>query len=183
MQLKANPKIAFDYSNPAMIDMECFPQQIVPVAVDMLMRRYYAGSWAAEELQDGQDAIARAIMSIYQGCVNKTADSVDRVYRLINTLYTGQVYTWSSDGEGVVTISPDIPIVPAPMPTMPLAYALEALQKQIDNGMNGTPYGGYPNGPGQRALLQSILDAINAQENQDPEEIINILQLILAALA
>lgn len=183
MQIRTRPRETFDYADNRLIDIECFPQQAVPVAVDMIMRRALPSSWSDEERRDGEDMIARSIMSIYAGCLNPTSKAVDRVYRLINTLYTGQMYTATVDANGQAVISPAIPDAPTPMPTMPLAYGIEALDKRMDNAFNGTLFNGYPAGPGQRALLEAILQAIQAQGNSGAEDIIPILQAILAALA
>lgn len=178
MQLKNHKRLDFDYNDARVIDIECFPQQAAPVAVDMLLRRLYSSSWEPDQWEDGQDMIARCIMSIYAGCISPTAKSVDRVYRLLDTHLTGQVYTWEADPDtGEIQVSPSIPPVPTPTGNRPIMYALDWADKRLDNSLNGTSYNGMPTQPGIAAQLQLILEAIQ-QGEQDPEDIAQIIQLL-----
>lgn len=178
MQLTNHKRLDFDYGDNRVIDVECFPQQAAPVAVDMLLRRFYSSSWDPAQWEDGQDMLARAIMSIYAGCLSPTAKSVDRVYRLLDTHLTGQVYTATADPDtGELVFSPSIPDVPVSTGERPIMYALAWGDARLDNSLNGTPHPGMPAQPGIAAQLQQILEAIQAGQ-QNPEDMEQILQLL-----
>lgn len=183
MQIRTRPTESFDYTDNRMIDIECFPQQSVPIAVDMIMRRSLPSSWDDTQRRDGEDMMARTIMSIFQGCLNPTSKAIDRMYRLLDTTFNGAVYTATIDSSGQTIISPSIPDVPAPLSSRPIIPALEWAEARQDNEWNGTGHPGLPAKEGLHAEINRLIAAVEAGEPANNEDIIPILQAILAALA
>lgn len=152
------------------------------VAIDMTLLPIVAGklreleeerSWEQQDYQQAYRAIADLESCMTSLCVQDLVESNDRLYRLIDAGIFGRVYTAGAEPPG--TITPVIPAVPDLSFADPGALSkMERVSQLLQSRLNGddTPnYSGTPNIP---ALLQAIIDALNADDTN--------LEGILAAL-
>ena len=182
--LPIKPFRALNRADSRTITADCFPLQIVPLAARMLLDRTYSASWAKIDHEEGRDAIVRSIVSLYVGCLNPTAEAVDRVYRLLDTAIYGREYVAVSSGSGIVTVQPDIPDVPdnSPFPVRSILGDGKQISLALDNLATGSPNTLYADNRNFRQQLEDIRTALQSGEQLDQEELFNLLGLILGAL-
>lgn len=155
---------------------------------DLLQQRYV---WATEsDYQQGYQVVARMEAFLMNGCLQQLIESNRQIYRLLDTSLNGATYT--ATGTDPVTnlplIDPAIPAVPdvtspAQLPGVALRRRLERLIDLVDNGFNGTLIPDQPTAqPSARDNLEAIrvLLAQNGTDNEDLEELINLVLLALA---
>lgn len=156
----------------------CIPSAILPYmqsACELLRR---SPRWSSESKQDAIEALIYTQRQLSMArCLDELIESQNRIYRLLEARLSGTQYSWESDGEGNITISPAIPITPAPNISAAMMLHWELLDKRLDNALNGTSYGGYPTNGGVRPLLEQILAKIG-EGSASPEDIEEILQLL-----
>lgn len=123
-------------------------------------------------------------MSLYEGCENSTAAAVDRVYRLLDTAFYGRIYTLQALPNGDTKPVPDIPELPDlnAGEWKSLVFDTNQLMRATVNFTQGDVVEDYNDTRNPRQQLEDILAALQAGEQPDQQEIINLLGLILGAL-
>lgn len=80
----------------------------------------------------------------FMGCADKIVDSVDRLYRLTDSVFNGTVYGVTGTGElaDPYVYTPAMPLVPTTQPGAEpgVKFSLEKLLRLQDNLVNGTTY-------------------------------------------
>jgi len=115
-----------------------------------------------------------------QNCAVDFTKSVDRLYMLLDSALYGHTYT--AEGEPLV-ITPTIPDVPdtEAFPGGLLDMTLRSYE-MLNNSLNGVVTAEFTDVDSIKARLQAILDAINADNELEAEQLAELIQ-ILAALA
>ena len=125
------------------IDLTMIP--IICGALEPLEREY---NWLTrEDYERGYNAIAKVKAAMASATLKDLIESVNRVYRLIDTALNGTEYTYteSNDTPPIITIEPDMPIVPefvtpAPVYSVGLRNRFERLTQLVQNIVVGTTY-------------------------------------------
>lgn len=191
MKIESKPDLVFDNTDPRVYDIEAFPMQAAPLAVKLLLRRIWRGSWEPESYVAGRDMIARAIVSIYQGQLSPTAQAVDRIYRLLDASLYGRSYglqtIYGEDGEILLEkVVPEIPKFPTSALGGGMWKALEVQRntfRVLDNGINGTLYPEFQSSTAIRNQLAEIIQLLQTSGGGElDEEILEQLILIAGAL-
>jgi hypothetical protein len=166
------------------------PQKCAIVAVPVALMPFVAGAvnnLKSRELWDtlddwkaAYDAFSVVEAFIMQNCAADLTTGLDRLYRLMESVYYGTV--WTATGDPPV-ITPDIPTVP-PAGSLPegLIARTEYIQQVLDNALNGTYYPLFNIETSLRDQLQAIIDGIAADGEVEAEELAKLVE-ILAALA
>lgn len=168
-------------------DMPCFlistPAPLVPYTAGLLKILENRGFWADDDsFHDAYTALYELERCYVSTCVSDLIESNRQIYRLLDTIHNGQLY--SASGETPDTISPVIPLVPprgivndnSEMGRSQIV--IEALESFIA-GSDTPHFSGTPN---IHALLQAIIDALSTEET-DLGDLLTQLELIAGLLA
>lgn len=139
---------------PYMAAMAEFATAVVPVALAALEGRCGRWFWATDaDWQRGEQAIRGLQVALLLG--DSFGEKLDRLYRLIDHIHTGTLYT-AQDIDGVLEIDPPIPPVPDARGATPdsLLGLLRDLPGVLDAGWFGI--GGRP------ATLADVVNALRA---------------------
>lgn len=155
----------------------------LPIVGGQLAVMEHPRSWANDDdYHRGYNVIVALEASLMLNCVDKIVESNDRLYRMLDTAIYGVGYVVESTDPLVVT--PGIP----PQRTLgiydegSILGRIDDLQQLLQNALNGTETPHYDAVPGIRALLQSIIDALGADDT-DLEGILAQLELVVGLLA
>lgn len=159
----------------------------IPYLLGSMWTREQRYHWiTADDARDGRQMLAKQGAAMLLGAADRIIESVDRVYRLIDVVNNGAVYTYSGLGTlaSPYVYSPGLPVVPsaAPGDEPSVKFSLEKLLRLQDNLTNGTTYGDAPDDRNFRQQLDDIKAALESGESLDPEILAELVQ-ILAALA
>lgn len=179
MFIPSKPFLPLDVSDSRTITADCFPRQAIPAVVKLLIRRTYVSSWAEGQHELGRDMIVRCIVSLYAGCLNPTAEAVDRVYRLLSSALYGNVYAATEDSNNERIITPPIPDVPDTMGYAGESIIQRAKQATLaaDNIATGIPNELFAESRNFRQQLDDIKTALQNGENLDADILAELVQI------
>jgi len=150
---------------------------MLPIIAGLLKPLEEARSWQAEDYQQGYRAITTIEACMTALCVQQLVDSNDRLYRLLDAGLFGRVYEASGDDPPIIT--PSIPVVPDMEFANPGALGkLEHIDQGLQSFVGGIDTPNYSGTPNVLALLQGVIDAINAQETDNTEIIEDLVEII-----
>jgi len=141
------------------------------------------GFWAThDDFARGYIAVTELEACLMSTCLDVLLQQNDALYRLLNTALLGQAYTVVSEDPLVLTPSIEPAVDLTILDQDSLMGRIDRLTQLIDNRIAGTDTPLYDELPGVKQQLQSILDAIAADET-DLGTVIADLELIIGALA
>jgi len=158
-------------------------EMLVPYVAGMLQIMEKRGFWASDsDYEQGYNAVVALEGCMMATCLTDLIASQDRMYRMMNTAIFGQLYD--------VTIGPPLVVTPEIAPAVTLDVLdrdsimgrLDRIAQLVDNAINGTETPLYTYSPSVKALLQSIIDAIGADET-DLSSILSELETIALLVA
>lgn len=168
-------------------DEPCFivaiPKPLAPFVGGLLKIMEYRGFWASDaDFLNGYTATIELEGCLMSTCLNTLFERQNELYRLVNTALFGQLYTVVTDDPLVVTpaIAPAVDLTVLDQDSV--MGRLDRLTQLVDNSVNGTETPLYSYTPAVKALLQSIIDAINAGAS-DNGDILAQLELIATLVA
>lgn len=137
--------------------------------------------WVQADYEAAYNKILEIEASMATMCASELVESNNRIYRLLDWSLNGVVYNAGADPPG--TITPAIPAVPSEDTAEPgLVRELFKVRNLLDNALNGDINMDYTNPVSLRDQLQSIIDAL-AADDADIEGILESLQAIALLLA
>jgi len=156
---------------------------MVPIVAGQMAIMEQPGSWQnADDYHAGYNAVLAYERCLMALCMDDLIASNDRLYRMLDTAIYGVGYTVESVDPLIVT-----PAIP-PQRTLgiysddSILGRMEDLKQLLQNALNGTETPHYDTVPGIRALLQSIIDALGA-EDTDLSDILAQLEIVAGLLA
>lgn len=185
MFIPSKPFLPIDTGDSNTIEASCFPRQAIPAVVKLLIRRTYKSSWAKGQHTIGRDMIARCIVSLYAGCNNGTAASVDRVYRLLDSVFTGAQWQAGVDENNQPKAFPPIPAVPTFQPEADeaLVRQVQISQMALYNLATGEQNEEFSDTRNIRSQLDEVIRLLGEGDAGNQEEILATLIQIAGLLA
>lgn len=159
------------------------PLPLVPYVGGLLKLLEQKGLWETiEDYERGYTATVELERCLMATCLNDLIDRQDALYRLVNTAVFGVTYEQTG--------TDPIVVIPAIAPFVDLTNyeqdsimgRIDRLVQLVDNSINGTETPLYAYEPSVKALLQSVIDALQAEDG-DLEEILAQLQAIALLVA
>lgn len=156
---------------------------LIPLVGGLLQITEKRGFWVTDDDYDkGYNAIVALEACLMATCLQDFMQLQEAQYRLLNTAIFGQDYVVESTDPLVVT--------PAIAPAVDLAVygqnsimgRLDRVTKLVDSSVNGTDNDLYTYHPSVRELLQSVIDALGADDT-DLEGILSTLETIALLVA
>lgn len=141
------------------------------------------GFWATDgDYERGYTALMELEGCLMSTCLNVLIEQNEALYRLLNTALLGVAYETTST-DPLVVVPPIAPHVNLDIHDQDsLLGRIDRLTQLVDNSVNGTETPLYDYVPSVKALLQSIIDALSA-EDTDLGELLTQLELIVGLLA
>ena len=168
-------------------EQPCFlvavPRPLAPFVGGLMKIAEQRGFWASDtDYSHGYTAVIEFEGCLMAMCLDVLLESNDRLYRMLDLALFGKEYTIESSDPLVVT--PGIPVVHESIvqPGFNLLYQADRLNQLLDNALNGTATELYTNAPSVKALLQSVIDAIEAG-SADNDDMLAQLELIATLVA
>lgn len=168
-------------------EQPCFlvavPRPLIPYVAGLLKILEKRGFWASDDdYRDGYTAATELEVCLVATCLNVLFDKLDGIYRMLDTGIYGTEYTIESTDPLVVT-----PAIPA---ARALAFdsqdsvlgRLDRLAQTQEAFVAGSDTPLYSGSPNVHALLQSIIDAL-AAEDTDISGLLGELEVIAGLLA
>jgi len=115
-------------------------------------------------------------------CLDVLLQQQNAMYRLLNTAIFGQLYETTSTEPLVVTPAIEPHVTLDILDQDSVLGRIDRLTQLLDNAVNGTDTPLYSYTPSVKALLQSIIDALAADET-DLSSILAQLELVVELLA
>jgi hypothetical protein len=154
---------------------------LLPIVAGLLQPLEEERSWLPEDYEEAYWAIAALEACMAVTCLDDLIESNAKLYRLIDSGLFGRVYDAGALPPG--TITPIIPAVPDLDFANPgLLGKVEYLSQAFQSMVGGIETPNFSGTPSVLALLQGVIDALNA-EDTDFSDIISNLELIAALLA
>lgn len=168
-------------------EQPCFlvsiPRPLVPFVGGLLKIAENRGFWAThDDYGRGYTAVTELESCLMATCLDVLLQQNDAMYRLVNTALLGQAYTVVSDDPLVVTPSINPTVSLDILDEDSLIGRIDRLTQLLDNRIAGTETPLYSDLPGLKQQLQSIIDAL-AADDTDLGTILTDLELIIGALA
>jgi len=168
-------------------DQPCFlvavPRPLVPYVSGLMKILEKEGFWqSAGDYLRGYTAVIELEECIMTTCLDVLLQQNDALYRLLNTALLGVAYTTITEDPLVVTPAIANHVNLDVHDQDSLMGRLDRLTQLVDNSINGTETPLYSYSPDVKALLQSIIDAINAGAG-DNHDILAQLELIATLVA
>lgn len=153
------------------------PAGLVPIVGGQLRRLEERGYWLTDaDHEAGYNAIAEVYVCMATGCIQELVDAQDRLYRLLDTQLTGQIYT-ASEIDGVITVTPAIPPAPA-APLRSVHSRLERLEYLLDNAYNGAEHlPDFGDTDGVRDLLRELITTVQQAGPLDDDQLLKLTEI------
>lgn len=151
------------------------PIEIIPLALGALESRANSFVFPPEHYHNGVQLIRHMQVMILLG-TDEIVESIERLYRLLDTTFNGAVYSAEETPDGV-TITPAIPDVPA-VPPLPMLPATVQLNQRLDNIWHGTEH--LPAVPATTPLpelIEQLRLAIEASDDLDDEMLAKLAEV------
>ena len=168
-------------------DQPCFivaiPRPLVPYVGGLLTILEREGFWASPaDFSRGYTATLELEACLMSTCLTVLLEQNDALYRLLNTGIFGVTYETVSTDPLVVTpaIAPHVTLDVHDQDS--IMGRIDRLVQLIDNTINGTETPLYAYDPSVKALLQSLIDAVNSGSS-DNGDILAQLELIATLVA
>lgn len=156
----------------------CLPRELVPTVLGALEHIAIADRYGEQINGIPYVSYIRGVQyMIVEGC----SQGIDRLYRLIDSIYTGNEYSYSLV-DGVETITPAIPPVP-PVPGLPMETALFDLRGLLGQGVLGEAVASnYPVSEDVLTVLKQIRDNAGGWTDEEKLQLIQGVLQVVAAL-
>lgn len=167
-------------------EMVCIPIPGIPFALGAFWLRSQKYWWTKESEKEGRYIVNEIGVNMLLGCGN-LGDKLDRLYMLIDRNENGTLYTYSGDGtpENPYVYNPAIPVVP----NNPALYSepgskwqTEDLRDMLNNAITGTATADYAEPRGTNVVLEDILAAIGAMDEEDYTALIGKILVALGGV-
>lgn len=156
---------------PSASHLACIPIAILPVAIGALESRAQSFVFRDVDAYYGIQLIRRLQVALILGC-----ESMDRLYRLLDSTVNGVAYM-TTEVDGLVVITPDIPVVPAPV-SRSIHSRLERIEYMFDNAYNGAVHApDFLNATGVRQQLADLITAVQAGGQLDDDMLASLVQI------
>lgn len=163
---------------PDTCEIAIFPVAVVPYALGALEYRIPAYVWADDSYDRGVQLVRSLQMALLCGGVKEITDRQDALYRMLSSAVYGTEYT-------IESTDPFLVVTPAIEPTHALTIdhddsllgRAEDMRQLLQNALNGTDTPLYDRANGVRDLLESLLTAIEASDDLDPELLAKLAEI------
>lgn len=167
-------------------DQPCFlvsiPRPLAPYVGGLLKIAENRGFWASEEdFVSGYTAVTELEGCLMSTCLNVLLEKQDDLYRLVNTVVRGQLYTVVSGDPLVVTPSIEHAVSLGFVDQDSVFGQLDRLTQMLDNRLAGTDTPLYADLPGIKQQLEAVIAALG--DDTDLATIISDLEGIALLLA
>ena len=168
---------------------ECELVEYNPIATPYVLGALWLRSqkywWLSTDDQKyGRRLMAQIGSQVLMGCSQEIVGAVNQVYRLMDSTFNQQYYTWWNEPDLPADIRPAIPVVPNPT-----AYTNNSWRKAGDitrdgwqNLLTGDENNTFAPSSNFRVTLEQILAAIEAGEPVDLDEVESLLLQVVTAL-
>ena len=168
-------------------EQPCFlvsvPAPLVQYVGGLLKMLELRGFWADDtDYLNGYTATVELEGCLMSTCLNVLLEQNEALYRLINTSVRGQSYTVVTTNPLVVTPAIDPAVDLTILDQDSLLGRIDRLTQLLDNTINGTAVPLYAYTPSVKALLQSVIDAL-AADDADLSSILSELEAIALLVA
>lgn len=157
----------------------------IPYLLGALFLKEQKFHWTDDEqARLGRSMLCKQGAQMLLGAADRIIESIDRLYRLTDSIHNGTVY--AVDGEGTTldpyVYYPSMPLVPATESGAEpsVKFSLEKVLRLQDNLVNGTTYTDAPDDRNLRQQLEDILTALDAEGSLDPEMLAKLGEIALA---
>lgn len=168
-------------------EQPCFlvavPRPLAPYVGGLMRIAEYRGFWSSDDdYYRGYTAVIEFEGCLMATCLQDFIRLQESQYRMLDLALFGKEYSVVDEETGNVT--PGIPLVHEAIfnADFGVLAGVDRLTQLVDNTVNGTATALYSYDPSVKALLQSIIDALGA-EDTDIGEVITKLEVIAALVA
>lgn len=143
----------------------------------------YRGFWASDaDYERGYTAVLEFEGCLLATCLQDMMRLQESTYRMLDNALYGKVYEVVDAETGECT--PGIPLVHESIfnADFGVLAGVDRLTQLVDNSINGTETPLYSYDPSVKALVQGVIDAVNATGGSD-DDILAQLELIAALVA
>lgn len=167
-------------------DQPCYlvsiPLPLVPYVGGLLKIAELPGFWASEaDYLRGYTATIELEACLMTTCLSLLLDKQDDLYRLLNTVVRGQLYTVVSDDPLVVTPALEHTVDLTVLSQDSVMGRIDRLTQLLDNRLAGTATTLYTDLPGIKQQLEDVIAALG--DTTDLTTIISDLEGIAVLLA